>query len=194
MSLSGLVPSHHSDLYKYWNAVRGTRAMPPRSDIDPMDIIKILPFVGLIERRDDRYFWRLIGTAIVDHFGRDLTGEPYGAHFSPAAFVAATTATFDAALDQEAPFFDEFIYRSLQGAPHAVSRLVCPLASDGAHPPMVIHTRIHRYCSVVPERSSVADQAWGELKNRWQISSLEEVEQRTEEWARVACSPVANFS
>jgi hypothetical protein len=53
---------------------------------------------------------------------------------------------------------------------------------------MVIHTRIHRYCSVVPERSSVADQAWGELKNRWQISSLDEVEQRTEEWARVACS------
>ena len=45
------VLSHHSDLYKYWNAVRGTRAMPPRSDIDPMDIIKILPFVGLIERR-----------------------------------------------------------------------------------------------------------------------------------------------
>ena len=92
------------------------------------------------------------------------------------------------------PFFDEFIYYSLKGAPHAVSRLVCPLASDGTHPPMVIHTRIHRYCSVVPERSSVADQAWGELKNRWQISSLDEVEQRTEEWARVACLPVDNLA
>lgn len=187
MSLSDPVPSHHSDLYRYWNAVRGTRAMPSRSDIDPTDIIRILPFVALIERREGCYFWRLIGTAIVDHFGRDMTGEEYGLHVSPRAFVAATTATFDAALERETPFFDEFIYRSSRGAPHAVSRLVCPLAADETHPPMLIHTRVHRYCSEVPQPSRVADQSWGELKNRWQISSREELERRIAEWDRTAC-------
>jgi hypothetical protein len=188
MAAAEMVPSHHSDLYKYWNAVRGARAMPTRSDIDPLDVVKLLPFVGLIERRDDAYYWRLMGTGIVDHFGRDLTGEPYGAHFSPAAFVAATVAAFDAALDQEAPFFDEFLYYPLRGAPNSVSRLVCPLASDGAHLPMVIHTRIHRYCNVVvPGRFSV-DEAWRELMNRWPISSLDDLNRRrSEEWRASAC-------
>jgi hypothetical protein len=186
MSLSGLLASHHSDLYTYWNAVRGTRAMPSRCDIDPTDIFRILPFVGLIERREGCYFWRLIGTAIVEHFGRDMTGEHYGVRVSPRAFVAETTATFDAALERETPFFDEFIYRSLRGAPHAVCRLVCPLAADETHPPMLIHTRVHRYCSEVPQPSCVADQSWGELKNRCQISSRDELERRTKEWDRSA--------
>jgi hypothetical protein len=187
MALSGPMPSHHSDLYKYWNAVRGTRAMPSRSDIAPTDIIRMLPFVGLIERREGCYFWRLIGTAIVDHFGRDMTGEQYGVHFAPRAFIAETTATFDAALDRKAPFFDEFIYRSLAGATHAVSRLVCPLAADDTHLPMLIHTRVHRYSAAMSEVPCVADQAWGQLKNRWQISSLDELDRRTEEWDRTAC-------
>jgi hypothetical protein len=80
-------------------------SIPTRSDIEPVDIIRVLPFVGLAERRHDGYFWRLIGTAIVEHFGKDHTGEPYGAHFWPPAFVAATTATFDEAWEREVLFF-----------------------------------------------------------------------------------------
>jgi len=182
MAASDMVSGYHADLYKYWNAARGARATPTRSDFDPIGLVRILPFIGLVERRQEGYFWRLIGTAIVEHFGQDLTGERYGAHFSPPAFVAATTATFDLALEREVPFFDAFVYRSLRGSIHAVSRLACPLAADAAHPPMVIHTRIHRYCRGGPSVPALADQTWGELQNRWPISSLDEVHLLTEKW------------
>jgi hypothetical protein len=190
MSSSVLIPSHHCDLFKYWNAVRGVRPMPTRSDIDPMDIIPLLPFLALIERRSDGYFWRLIGTTIVDHFGHDFTGQRYGAHASPPAFAAAMTGTFDAALEDETPFFDESIYRSSMGHAHAVSRLVCPLKAVGPYPPMVILTRIHRICSDSLHDLALDDQPRGELQNRWQIASLDDVDRRTEEWTRTACLPI----
>ena len=183
MSLSSDLPSYHSALYKYWDGRRVAGSIPVRSDIDPVDIIRVLPFVGLAERRHDGYFWRLIGTAIVEHFGKDHTGERYGAHFWPPAFVAATTATFDEALEREAPFFDEFVYRSPTGVSHAVSRLVCPLQADGARsPPMVIQTRIHRYDGNAARLPSLADKAWGEFRDRRQIASLDELERVASEW------------
>ena len=183
MSSASDPSSYHGALYKYWDGRRIAGSIPMRSDIEPLDIIRVLPFVGLAERRDDGYFWRLIGTAIVEHFGKDHTGEPYGAHFWPPDFVAATTATFDEALEREAPFFDEFVYRSPAGTSHAVSRLVCPLKGDGARsPPMVIQTRIHRYDGNAARLPSLPDKAWGEFQDRRQIASLEELETVASEW------------
>jgi hypothetical protein len=174
---------YHCELYKYWSSQRIAGAIPTRCDIDPLDIVRVLPFVGLAERRDDGYFWRLIGTGIVEHFGKDHTGQPYGAHFWPPEFVAATVATFDAALAREAPFFDEFIYRSPTGISHAVSRLVCPLKSGGAQaPPMVIQTRIHRYDGHAAQLPALPDKAWGEFQDRRQISSLDELERVARDW------------
>lgn len=175
--------SYHCDLYKYWDSRRITGAMPTRSDIDPLDIVRVLPFVALAERQPEGYFWRLIGTAIVEHFGKDHTGEPYGAHFWPPSFVAATIATFDEALERDVPVFDEFIYRSPTGISHAVSRLVCPLKADRAHAwPMVIQTRIHRYDGKAVRLPSLPDKAWGELQGRQQIASLDELERVAREW------------
>lgn len=174
--------SQHCDLYEYWSTVRGERAAPTRSDVDPLAMVRFLPFIGLIERRADGYFWRLMGSAIVEHFGQDFTGQRYGAHVSPPAFVAATTATFDAALEQETPFFDECAYQTSNGFQHVVSRLVCPLSADRHHQPMVIHTRLHRYSREMLRFPSLPNQAWGEVLNRWPVSSLDEARRRTDDW------------
>jgi PAS domain-containing protein len=177
------LPSYHSELYKYWDGRRIAGSIPMRRDIDPLDLVRVLPFVGLAERRDDGYFWRLIGTAIVEHFGKDHTGEPYGAHFWPPEFVSATKATFDEALERETAFFDEFVYRSPTGNSHAVSRLVCPLKTGGAGSlPMVIQTRIHRYDGSAARLPSLPDKAWGELLDRHQIASLDELERLASDW------------
>jgi PAS domain-containing protein len=183
MSSSPDLPSYHSRLYQYWDGQRTAGSIPMRSDIEPLDIVRVLPFVALAERRDHGYFWRLIGTSIVEHFGKDHTGEAYGAHFWPPDFVAATAATLDQALDREAPFFDEFIYRSPTGASHAVSRLICPLKGDEARlPPMVIQTRIHRYDGNAARFPSLPDKAWGEFQCRRQIASLDELERAASKW------------
>lgn len=175
------MPSHHTELYRYWDTARGARAPPTRSDLDPTGIVKLLPFIGLIEHRQDGYYWRLVGTSIAQHMGTDVTGKRYGDGFSPAAFVAMTQTTFDAALEVEAPFFDELLYRSSKGSFHAVSRLICPLAADASHPPMVIHTRIHSSPDKMPV-TLFAGRAWGERHDRWQIFSREDVQLHTEEW------------
>ncbi len=186
MSSAADLGSYHGKLYQYWDGRRAAGSIPARSDIEPLDIVRVLPFVALAERRGDGYFWRLIGTAIVEHFGKDHTGEPYGAHFWPPDFVAATVATFDEALEREAPFFDEFIYRSRTGVSHAVSRLVCPLKGNGTRsPPMVIQTRIHRYDGSAARLPSLPDKAWGEFQERRPIASLDELERvASESWAK----------
>ncbi len=65
------------DLVAYWHAKRGDRALPLRKDIDPLELQRHLGSLVIIEclpgLADFRY--RLIGTRIVDAYGRDSTGK-----------------------------------------------------------------------------------------------------------------------
>lgn len=51
--------------------------MPQRRDLDPVDIPRLLPHIGLIEVHQDpmRFRYRLVGTNMVNYFGRDHTGR-----------------------------------------------------------------------------------------------------------------------
>lgn len=64
-------------VYKYWQRKRGTRPMPDRRDIDPVEMgAALLPHVVMLDLEDEarRARYRLVGTAIVERFGRDPTG------------------------------------------------------------------------------------------------------------------------
>lgn len=64
-------------LYRYWSAKRRSRPMPSRADIDPSEIKELLPYLLLTDVHHDplRVQFRLVGTAVVDAAGRDMTGE-----------------------------------------------------------------------------------------------------------------------
>jgi len=69
------------DLHRYWDAKRGGRAWPSRSDIDPLDFKPLLGSIVLLETVGDRtggkppgFRYRLFGTSFVDWFGFDMTG------------------------------------------------------------------------------------------------------------------------
>jgi len=66
-------------LAEYWFARRRVYGIPPRSAIDPLDFPALLPNILLIERigtlPDERYRFRLVGTGVVAHAGRELTGR-----------------------------------------------------------------------------------------------------------------------
>lgn len=64
-------------LYRYWDAKRGGRGMPARLDLDPSDIVALLPHLYMVDvqREPLRFRYRLIGTAIADFLGRDYTGR-----------------------------------------------------------------------------------------------------------------------
>lgn len=67
--------------FDYWAAKRGERLMPARADIDPLEIVSILPHVVLIDvLRDARPGWpldfryRVMGTTVDAHMSRRFTG------------------------------------------------------------------------------------------------------------------------
>jgi hypothetical protein len=66
----------------YWRSKRGSRCMPARRDIDPVEIWKLLPHVQLIEiMPDGRSRYRLVGTLLAKAYGRDYTGKYAGELF-----------------------------------------------------------------------------------------------------------------
>jgi hypothetical protein len=65
------------DLKAYWNAKRGARAMPRRADIDPLDLRTHLGGLVIVEvlAGPERFRFRLVGTKVVEAYGRDSTGK-----------------------------------------------------------------------------------------------------------------------
>lgn len=60
-------------LVEYWNAVRGDRPAPRRSEIEPRDIKRILPYVFILERQDQwTYRFRLAGTGLCNAYGTEF--------------------------------------------------------------------------------------------------------------------------
>jgi hypothetical protein len=64
-------------LHRYWDGKRGGRMMPARRDLDPSEIVKLLPYIYMVDVEHDplRFRYRLIGTAICTFLGRDYTGR-----------------------------------------------------------------------------------------------------------------------
>lgn len=75
-------------LYDYWNRCRGAHKMPSRADIDPLDVPQLMRYLSLLDvlPTEPRFRYRLVGTGIVEYFGRDPTGW----YVDEAAYGAAT--------------------------------------------------------------------------------------------------------
>lgn len=63
-------------LFDYWNAMRAGRLAPKRSEIEPGDIKRLLPYVFILERQDDwSYAFRLAGTGLCSAYGMEFRGH-----------------------------------------------------------------------------------------------------------------------
>jgi hypothetical protein len=64
-------------LRDYWLAIKGDRPLPERSDLEPSDIPRLLPYLALTEVHHQplRFRYRLVGTRITEMAGRDATGR-----------------------------------------------------------------------------------------------------------------------
>jgi hypothetical protein len=65
------------ELMTYWDRKRGERAMPRRADLDPLDIPRHLGWLVIVEVLEgpERFRFRLVGSKVVDAYGRDSTGK-----------------------------------------------------------------------------------------------------------------------
>jgi hypothetical protein len=135
--------SYHLDLYRYWLAKRGSRAMPARRDIDAADIPALLPYLGIVDKVAGQVRYRLVGSDIVRQYGRELTGSLVGSHLrnAPEA-VAKLRAIGERVFITAHPIFITGQYETECGSVHNSSALILPLSDDGATVNMLAYTRI----------------------------------------------------
>ncbi|WP_282608324.1 PAS domain-containing protein [Pelagibius sp. Alg239-R121] len=130
-----------ADLYLYWSGLRLGSAIPLRSNLDPIDIPHLLPYVILAECYDagQRIKFRLTGSDIAFAPGSDLTGRyihergpktPYLEHLSELYRLGATSTE---------GVYSAFSYGYLgDSGPKMVRRIFLPLNGDEDIPSMLL--------------------------------------------------------
>ncbi|NBB83533.1 MAG: PAS domain-containing protein [Alphaproteobacteria bacterium] len=63
--------------YDYWRAKCGDNGLPRRGDVDPAEIIGLLPHTLLVDVSHDPldFSFRLVGTEVVRRYGKEFTGK-----------------------------------------------------------------------------------------------------------------------
>ncbi len=126
-------------LKRYWDDKRGSRAMPARADLDPVDIPEFLPILVLVDTAEtlEEFRYRLIGTEACAGFDRDRTGARFA--------DLPRTESFDEVYSGYWRSFQERTPQYFQGQLALIgngrirfSRLTLPLSHDGSHVDMIL--------------------------------------------------------
>jgi hypothetical protein len=116
--------------YSYWDGRRGTRAMPARRDIDPVDIPWMLGFVTLHEVLPDGGFrFRVDATHTANVFGVDMTGRTLDEYPSPEVreMIRASLTTV---VESRVPLRRDLDFGA-KFQNWRYERLILPLSDDG---------------------------------------------------------------
>ena len=120
-------------MYEYWRSKCGHRAMPARSDIDPLDMPRrVLPGICIVDVVADerRYVYRLVGTGDAEVRGSNPTGKSVlEGFFGPSA--ADALSCYDRVVKSRAPFLDAAPFTAPSGRYVNEESLFLPLSDDG---------------------------------------------------------------
>jgi hypothetical protein len=121
------------EFHRYWLTRRGDRRFPARSDIQPTDIPHLLAGIVLLDVHYEPldFEYRLIGDTIVTRLG-SLKGK----RVREAALINVSSSAYKnycRVIETGVPQFLEGIAVSAyrRGRPALMSRVHCPLSSDG---------------------------------------------------------------
>jgi PAS domain len=126
------------EAYAYWNAKRRNKLMPSRSDIDPVEIPPLLPYVFLIDvvREPLDFRYQLIGTQACDIMRGDFTGQ----FFSKIPGKGKGTALWqgcDAVLSSKAAMSWDIPYVGPERFLRSYKNVLLPLSNDGVNVTMI---------------------------------------------------------
>jgi hypothetical protein len=134
-------------VYDYWQKKRGTRALPARRDIDPTELVNVLPHLMLIDVEEGpRFRYRLFGTAVADAFGSDPTGK-YIDEVMVGAYKAFLLGLYNDLITSKKPIYSTSIYGGERHGQLWTQRLMLPLASDGATVDKVLAVQVFSHGS-----------------------------------------------
>jgi hypothetical protein len=117
--------------YDYWAELRGsTRALPLRRDFDPAVLKDLLPNIAIVEPAGQRFFIRLVGSAIVDRVGSDATGMFLDAHAS-GAYLEFMQKVYRTICGVRRPVLSQTLYGVGRWSTTRFRRLSVPFTKDG---------------------------------------------------------------
>lgn len=119
--------------YRYWQRKRGGRHMPRRLDIDPSEVVPLLPNLQITELVDGgaRVRYRLIGTAIVATYGAELTGKFLDEVFTGDR-LRSHEENYRIVCREKCPLLVSSHYVSRAAIELFCHRLIMPLSEDDA--------------------------------------------------------------
>lgn len=131
-------------LYAYWSRVRGTRRLPARRDIDPLEFAYVLGHVILIDVLRDplRFRMRLHGSELAVRANYDLTGKLLD-DMPGADFRNYVIDRCRGLVETAEPLRIEQD-RALDGRLHRYEALWLPLSDDGTTVSMLMCGMIYR--------------------------------------------------
>ena len=141
----------------YWIEKRGSRSMPRKRDIDPIEISpRILPNLQIIEviNRGARFRYRLVGSASVDAFGSDYTGRYPDEMFSDDR-LNFIQSIYRKVCATKIPLFSLNRYHTPKNIDLFAYRIYMPLSEDGID-------ASHIFGALRYESGSVAEAGWRE--------------------------------
>ena len=116
-------------LLDYWNATRGTSAMPTRAALDPIALWQWLGHLILIEAASGGEFkYRVYGTGLAEYYGRDLTGKTTAALRSDVR--ALVCREYAAVCETRRPLLVTHT-RRIREQRMPVEKLILPFSADG---------------------------------------------------------------
>lgn len=115
----------------YWRSKCRGRFAPTRADIDPADIVAVLPRVMVAEVSYDPldFRYRLAGTGIRSIHGEELTNKR-AVDLAPPAFGRMIQAHYELAVARRAPLL-HLLRLDFDKAERSYVRMILPLSEDG---------------------------------------------------------------
>jgi hypothetical protein len=132
-------------LYRYWLGRSADGRLPDRSSIDPLGIgAALLPHVMLVEFDDaaDTLRYRLVGSAIVWHHGREFTGRALEDVIHPLQ-LDWVRGLYQAMRHERRPVYAESVYRRDNEWEDVTRRLYLPLTRGGDAIEMALSAHVY---------------------------------------------------
>ena len=119
------------DVRRYWDALRGERLVPRRSEIDPRGIERALDAAFIVERIAPGVArFRLAGSALVDLMGSEVRGMPLSVMFAHEARRELADTVEGVFAGPETATLDLMGERGLARPTLAARMILLPLKSD----------------------------------------------------------------
>lgn len=119
-------------LLRYWRDLRTETRLPSRTDVEPQHLGAVLPWTFLIDvTPTDGFRYRLVGTAIVQEMGYDMTGQLVSRAYAGPDWDQIRR-DYDWVIRERKPCLTRNrVMLPANGTEYCYSRLLLPLATDG---------------------------------------------------------------